>query len=80
MACPALRNGAAWTISHLQQQKRRQNLPGFGYVGVAIQAMQSACWALLPQGAEKSALGVFQTRTARVESACYPVSSRRLPD
>ena len=39
-----------WIISQLQQQKRIQTLPGFGYVGVAIQATRKRLLALLARG------------------------------
>ena len=37
-------------ISQLQQQKRIQQLPGFGYSGVAIKAKRKELLALLRKG------------------------------
>jgi hypothetical protein len=39
-----------WLISQLQQQKRIQPLPGFGYSGVAIKAKRKELLALLGRG------------------------------
>jgi len=39
-----------WVISQLQQQKRIQSLPAFGYAGVAIKAKRKELLALLRRG------------------------------
>ena len=47
---PATPEWGSWMISQLQQQKRIQTLPGFGYVGVAIKATRKHLLALLARG------------------------------
>ena len=47
---PATPAWGPWIISQLQQQKRIQQLPGFGYSGVAIKAKRKELLALLRRG------------------------------
>ena len=47
---PATPAWGPWMISQLQQQKRIQQLPGFGYAGVAIKAKRKELLALLRRG------------------------------
>jgi hypothetical protein len=47
---PATPAWGAWMISQLQQQKRIQSLPAFGYAGVAIKAKRKELLALLRRG------------------------------
>src|SRR3974377_241751 len=47
---PATPEWGPWMISQLQQQKRIQQLPGFGYSGVAIKAKRKELLALLRRG------------------------------
>ena len=47
---PATPEWGPWMISQLQQQKRIQQLPGFGYSGVAIRAKRKELLALLRRG------------------------------
>jgi len=47
---PATPAWGPWLISQLQQQKRIQQLPGFGYSGVAIKAKRKELLALLRRG------------------------------
>jgi hypothetical protein len=47
---PATPEWGSWMISQLQQQKRIQTLPGFGYVGVAVKATRKQLLALLARG------------------------------
>jgi hypothetical protein len=45
-------------ISQLQQQKRIQLLPSFGYAGVAVKAKRKELLALLRRGLRSNKLGV----------------------
>jgi len=47
---PATPEWGPWVISQLQQQKRIQSLPAFGYAGVAIKAKRKELLALLRRG------------------------------
>jgi len=47
---PATPAWGPWMISQLQQQKRVQQLPGFGYSGVAVKAKRKEVLALLRRG------------------------------
>jgi len=47
---PATPAWGPWLISQLQQQNRIQQLPGFGYSGVAIKAKRKELLALLRRG------------------------------
>ena len=47
---PATPEWGAWMIAQLQQQKRIQQLPGFGYAGVSIKAKRKELLALLRRG------------------------------
>jgi hypothetical protein len=47
---PAKPEWGPWMISQLQQQKRIQPLPAFGYAGVAVRAKRKALLALLRRG------------------------------
>ena len=47
---PATPDWGPWLISQLQQQKRIQPLPGFGYAGVAVKAKRKELLALLRKG------------------------------
>src|SRR3974390_224718 len=47
---PATPAWGSWMISQLQQQKRIQPLPGFGYSGVVIKAKRKELLALLRRG------------------------------
>ena len=47
---PAIPAWGPWIISQLQQQKRIQPLPGFGYTGVAVRAKRKQLLTLLRKG------------------------------
>ena len=47
---PATADWGPWMISQLQQQKRIQPLPSFGYAGVAVKATRQQLLALLARG------------------------------
>ena len=47
---PATPEWGPWVISQLQQQKRIQSLPAFGYAGVVIKAKRKELLALLRRG------------------------------
>jgi hypothetical protein len=47
---PATPEWRSWVIAQLEQQKRIQQLPGFGYSGVAIKAKRKELLALLRRG------------------------------
>lgn len=47
---PATPEWGPWMISQLQQQKRIQQLPGFGYAGVMVKAKRKELLALLRKG------------------------------
>lgn len=47
---PATPEWGAWIIAQLQQQKRIQQLPGFGYAGVVVRAKRKELLALLRRG------------------------------
>ena len=47
---PATPEWGPWMISQLQQQKRIQPLPGFGYAGVTVKATRKQLLALLARG------------------------------
>ena len=53
-------------ISQLQQQKRIQPLPGFGYAGVAVKAKRKELLALLARGCEIGS-SRFPPKTGPVE-------------
>jgi hypothetical protein len=53
-------------ISQLQQQKRIQQLPGFGYAGVAIKAKWKELLALLRKGLRSKKVA-FPTHNGAVE-------------
>ena len=55
-----------WVISQLQQQKRIQQLPGFEYAGVAIEAKRKDLLALLRRGLRNHQL-VFPPSNGAVE-------------
>lgn len=47
---PAMPEWGPWMISQLQQQKRIQPLPGFGFAGVMVKAKRKELLALLRKG------------------------------
>ena len=47
---PATADWGPWMISQLQQQKRIQTLPSFGYAGVAVKAKRKELLALVRRG------------------------------
>ena len=47
---PATPEWGLWIIAQLQQQKRMQSLPSFGYAGVAVKAKRKELLALLRRG------------------------------
>ena len=53
---PATPEWGAWMIAQLQQQKRIQQLPGFGYAGVSIKAKRKELLALLRRGLRNNQL------------------------
>jgi hypothetical protein len=53
-------------ISQLQQQKRIQPLPGFGYAGVAVKAKRKHLLALLRRGLHSRQLA-FPAQNGAVE-------------
>ena len=53
-------------IAQLQQQKRIQQLPGFGYAGVSIKAKRKELLALLRRGLRNHQLA-FPPRNGAVE-------------
>jgi hypothetical protein len=55
-----------WLISQLQQQKRIQPLPSFGYVGVAVKAKRKELLALLRKGLRSNRLA-FPAQNGAVE-------------
>jgi hypothetical protein len=63
---PATPVWGPWVISQLQQQKRMQQLPGFGYAGVAIKAKRKELLALLRRGLRNHQL-VFPPSNGAVE-------------
>ena len=63
---PATPDWGPWLISQLQQQKRIQQLPGFGYAGVAIKAKRKELLALLRRGLRSKKLA-FPLRNGAVE-------------
>jgi hypothetical protein len=63
---PATPEWGLWMISQLQQQKRIQTLPGFGYVGVAVKATRKQLLALLARGLRNRQLG-FPAQNGPVE-------------
>ncbi len=63
---PATPAWGSWLISQLQQQKRIQALPGFGYAGVAVKATRKQLLALLARGLRNRQLR-FPTQNGPVE-------------
>ena len=63
---PATPAWGPWMISQLQQQKRIQQLPGFGYAGVAIKAKRKELLALLRRGLQTKQI-VFPPRNGAAE-------------
>ena len=63
---PATPEWGSWVISQLQQQKRIQPLPGFGYAGVAVKATRKHLLALLARGLRNWQLG-FPDQNGPVE-------------
>ncbi|MGO9565484.1 MAG: hypothetical protein ACLPPV_22820 [Candidatus Korobacteraceae bacterium] len=63
---PAPPEWGPWMISQLQQQKRIQLLPAFGYAGVAIKAKRKQLLALLRKGLRSNQL-VFPTQNGAVQ-------------
>jgi len=53
-------------ISQLQSQKRIQQLPGFGYAGVAVKAKRKELLALLRRGLRSNRL-TFPVQNGAVE-------------
>jgi hypothetical protein len=53
---PATPEWGPWMISQLQQQKRIQPLPAFGYAGVAVKAKRKELLALLRKGLRSNRL------------------------
>jgi hypothetical protein len=63
---PATPAWGPWMISQLQQQKRIQPLPGFGYAGVAVKAKRKELLALLRRGLRSKKLA-FPAHNGAVE-------------
>ena len=63
---PATPAWGSWMISQLQQQKRIQPLPGFGYSGVVIKAKRKELLALLRRGLRSKKLA-FPAHNGAVE-------------
>jgi len=53
---PATPDWGPWMISQLRQQKRIQDLPSFGYSGVAVKATRKELLALLRRGLRSKSL------------------------
>jgi hypothetical protein len=63
---PATPDWGPWLISQLQQQKRIQPLPSFGYTGVAVKAKRKELLALLRRGLRSKKLA-FPAQNGAVE-------------
>jgi len=63
---PASPEWGSWMISQLQQQKRIQPLPSFGYTGVAVKAKRKELLALLCRGLRSKQLA-FPAQNGAVE-------------
>ena len=63
---PATADWGPWMMSQLQQQKRIQPLPSFGYAGVAVKAKRRVLLALLRRGLCSKNLA-FPTHNGAVE-------------
>ena len=63
---PATPDWGPWMISQLQQQKRIQLLPSFGYAGVAVKAKRKELMALLRRGLRSKKLA-FPPHNGAVE-------------
>ena len=63
---PATPEWGPWMIAQLQQQKRIQPLPAFGYAGVAVKAKRKELLALLRRGLRNDQL-VFPPENGAVE-------------
>ena len=57
---PATPDWGSWMISQLQQQKRIQPLPAFGYAGVAVKAKRKELLVLLRRGLRSKQLAFPQ--------------------
>ena len=75
---PATPEWGPWMIAQLQQQKRIQPLPGFGYAGVAVKAKRKELLALLRKGLRSNQLA-FPPKMGP-SNGPRSSSSRRLPD
>ncbi|HME32610.1 MAG TPA: hypothetical protein VKG65_07655 [Terriglobales bacterium] len=69
---PATAEWGPWMISQLQQQKRIQSLPGFGYGGVAVKAKRKELLALLRRGLRSHQLA-FPLANGAVEWPAIPL-------
>jgi hypothetical protein len=63
---PATPEWGPWMISQLQQQKRIQTLPSFGYAGVAVKAKRKELLALIRKGLRSNKL-TFPAHNGAVE-------------
>jgi hypothetical protein len=63
---PATPEWGSWMILQLQQQKRIQPLPSFGYAGVAVKAKRKHLLALLRRGLHSRQLA-FPAQNGAVE-------------
>jgi hypothetical protein len=63
---PATPEWGSWMISQLQQQKRIQPLPCFGYAGVIVKAKRKELLALLRRGLRSDKLA-FPAQNGAVE-------------
>jgi hypothetical protein len=63
---PATPDWGPWMISQLQQQKRIQALPSFGYAGVAVKAKRKELLALVRRGLRSNKLA-FPVHNGGVE-------------
>ena len=63
---PASPEWGSWMISQLQQQKRIQTLPSFGYAGVVVKAKRKELLALLCRGLRSKQLA-FPAQNGAVE-------------
>ena len=82
---PATPEWGPWVIEQLHQQKRIQDLPGFGYCGVSVKATRKELLALLRRGLRTKNLrfpesngAVEWPEVALVKNATH--DSRRLPE
>jgi hypothetical protein len=81
---PATPEWGAWMIAQLRQQKRIQELPSFGYSGVAVKATRKELLALLRRGLRTKCLRfpeangavewseVSLSKSSTYESGCLP--------